>query len=105
LSKFLRGSILSTAIWIFVWVAIAVYIMRFFLILTKYSLAYFNGLSMYLAIYFGLHLNEKIKLWYDIYRGLGLPADIIIVSKEILEKFKNSKGFIYSYAISEGVVV
>ncbi len=52
-----------------------------------------------------LHLNEKIELWYDIYRGLGLPADIIIVSKEILEKFKNSKGFIYSYAISEGVVV
>mgnify|MGYP000164960870 CR=1 FL=1 len=48
---------LSTAVWIFIWVAIAVYIMQFFPILTKYSLAYFNGVSMYLAIYFGLYLS------------------------------------------------
>ncbi len=49
--------ILSTAVWIFVWVAIAVYIMKFIPILAQYSLAYFNGLSMYLALYFGLYLG------------------------------------------------
>jgi hypothetical protein len=43
---------ISVAIWIFVWVAIAVYIMKFHEIFNKGSLPYFNGLSMYLAFYF-----------------------------------------------------
>ncbi len=42
----------SVAIWIFIWVAIAVYIMRFHPLFQQGSLPYFNGLSMYLALYF-----------------------------------------------------
>ncbi|PUA33870.1 MAG: hypothetical protein B7O98_00145 [Zestosphaera tikiterensis] len=42
----------SVAIWIFIWVAIAVYIMRFHPLLQQGSLPYFNGLSMFLALYF-----------------------------------------------------
>ncbi len=49
--------------------------------------------------------DSKVNFWYDIYRRLNLPADIIIVSKETLEKFKESKGFIYSYALTEGVSI
>lgn len=43
---------ISVAVWIFIWVAIAVYIMNFNDIFEKGSLPYFNGLSMYLAFYF-----------------------------------------------------
>lgn len=46
------GVIPSVAVWLFIWVAIAVYIMRFHPAFWKGSLAYFNGLSMYLAFYF-----------------------------------------------------
>jgi len=42
----------SVAVWIFVWVAVAVYVMRFHEVFNKGSLPYFNGLSMYLAFYF-----------------------------------------------------
>jgi len=42
----------SVAVWIFIWVAIAVYIMKFHPMFRQGSLAYFNGLSMYLALYF-----------------------------------------------------
>jgi hypothetical protein len=42
----------AVVIWIFIWVAIAVYIMRYHPAFWKGSLAYFNGLSMYLAFYF-----------------------------------------------------
>jgi len=44
--------LISVTIWIFIWVAIAVYIMRFHPNFWKGSLAYFNGLTMYLALYF-----------------------------------------------------
>lgn len=42
----------SVAIWLFIWVCIAVYIMRFHPNFWKGSLPYFNGISMYLAFYF-----------------------------------------------------
>lgn len=42
----------SVTIWIFIWVCIAVYIMKFHPNFMKGSLAYFNGLSMYLCLYF-----------------------------------------------------
>jgi len=34
-----------------------------------------------------------------------VPVDIIIVSRENFEKYKESRGFIYSYAIAEGRTV
>lgn len=46
----------SVAVWLFIWVLIAVYIMRFHQNFWKGSLAYFNGLSMFLALYFALYL-------------------------------------------------
>ena len=52
-----------------------------------------------------LNRERKIDFWYKIYKEVEIPIDIIIVSKEIFEKYKESKGFIYSYAISEGRVV
>lgn len=42
----------SVAVWLFILVSIAVYIMRFSEIFDKGSLPYFNGLSVYLAFYF-----------------------------------------------------
>ena len=44
----------SVAVWLFIWVLIAVYIMKFHPIF-QYSLPYFNGLSMFLALYFGIY--------------------------------------------------
>lgn len=44
--------LVSVAIWIFVWVAIAVFSMRFHPLFQQGSLPYFNGISMYLAFYF-----------------------------------------------------
>ena len=46
----------SVAIWLFIWVLITVYIMKFHPNFWKGSLAYFNGLSMFLALYFALYL-------------------------------------------------
>ncbi len=37
----------------------------------------------------------KKKFWYEIYKKVNVPTDIIIVSKETLEKFKEDYGFIY----------
>lgn len=44
--------LLSVAVWLFIWIAVMVYLMGVFGILQQASLAYFNGLSMYLAFYF-----------------------------------------------------
>ena len=44
--------VLNVIVWLFIWVAVMVYIMKYHQNFTKYSLAYFNGLSMYLAFYF-----------------------------------------------------
>jgi len=52
-----------------------------------------------------LDKKTKFNFWYDIYRRLEFPADIIIVSKDTFEKFKNDYGFIYSYALEEGITV
>ncbi|BDR91053.1 DUF1097 domain-containing protein [Vulcanisaeta souniana] len=51
--------ILNVVIWLFIWVAIMVYIMKYHQNFTKYSLAYFNGLSMYLAFYFA-HIGPGV---------------------------------------------
>jgi len=49
--------------------------------------------------------GKKIDFWYKIYKKIDAPADILIVSKQTFEKYRDSKGFIYSYAIAEGRVV
>ncbi|RLF67166.1 MAG: hypothetical protein DRN30_00550 [Thermoplasmata archaeon] len=51
------GTLTTVAVWIFVWVAVAAFVMRFHPMFQKGSLPYFNGLSMYLALYFGLYAN------------------------------------------------
>jgi len=52
-----------------------------------------------------LDKKTKFNLWYNIYRRLEFPADIIIVSKDTFERFKNDYGFIYSYALEEGIII
>jgi len=52
-----------------------------------------------------LDAEKKLNFWYEIYRNLDLPSDIIIVSKEAFEKHKKSRGFVYRYALQEGIVV
>ncbi len=43
------------------------------------------------------------ELWYRVYRRLNVPIDLIIVPKGKLEELKDSPGFIYYYALREGV--
>jgi len=43
------------------------------------------------------------ELWYSVYRSLNVPIDLIIVPKGKLEELKDSPGFIYYYALREGV--
>ncbi len=50
------NSWVSVAVWLFIWVLIAVYIMQFHPIFQRGNLPYFNGLSMFLALYFALYL-------------------------------------------------
>ncbi len=52
-----------------------------------------------------LSRRDKLRLWYDIYRELDIPADILIVDKDTLEKYKRYPGLIYRYALSEGIVI
>jgi len=52
-----------------------------------------------------LDKRTKLNFWREIYRRLEFPADIIIVSKETFEKYKNDYGFIYAYALEEGIVL
>lgn len=43
----------SVALWLFILVAVAVYMMKFHPMFQTGTLPYFNGISMYLALYFG----------------------------------------------------
>lgn len=52
-----------------------------------------------------LSRRDKLRLWYDIYRELDIPADILIVDKDTLEKYKRYPGLMYRYALSEGIVI
>jgi len=40
---------------------------------------------------------------YDVYRRINAPLDLLIVQRKTLEEYKNSPGFIYYYALREGV--
>lgn len=52
-----------------------------------------------------LDRRAKLSFWREINRRLDFPADIIIVSKETFEKYKDDYGFIYAYAIKEGIIL
>ena len=43
------------------------------------------------------------ELWYSVYRRINAPLDLLIVPRKTLEEYKNSPGFIYYYALREGV--
>ncbi len=49
--------------------------------------------------------RTKISFWHEVYRKIDLPADIIVVSRETFEKFKGDYGFVYRYALEEGITV
>jgi len=53
------------------------------------------------------HMNVKRKreLWYEIYRRINLPLDLLIVSYDDFERNRESVGFIYRYAIAEGRII
>lgn len=53
------------------------------------------------------HMNVKRKreLWYEIYRRINLPLDLLIVSYDDFERYRESVGFIYRYAIAEGRII
>jgi len=45
------------------------------------------------------------ELWYSVYKRIDFPVDLIIVPKKILEKYRDSTGFIYHYALKEGIQI
>ena len=52
-----------------------------------------------------LDTRRKIIFWYEIYKKVDLPVDIIIVSEDTLKKFGKDVSFIYKYALEEGVTI
>ena len=52
-----------------------------------------------------LDTRRKITFWYEIYKRIDLPVDIIIVSENTLKKFGKDVGFIYKYALEEGITI
>ena len=52
-----------------------------------------------------LDTRRKITFWYEIYRRIDLPVDIIVVSENTLKKFGKDTGFIYKYALEEGITI
>jgi len=52
-----------------------------------------------------LSREKKLRFWRAIYRRVDVPVDIVIVDRETLEKYKDSYGFVYRYALSEGVAI
>jgi len=48
---------------------------------------------------------RRLELWYEIYRRLDVPADVIVVDKETFIRYKKYRGFIYRYALEEGVPI
>ena len=52
-----------------------------------------------------LDRKMKVDFWYEIYKNIEVPVDIIIASKESFEKYKKSGGFVYVHAVREGKVI
>ena len=53
----------------------------------------------------GLSREEKLRFWYSIYRRLDVPVDIVIVDEGTLRRYGRYHGFIYRYALEEGVTL
>ncbi len=55
-----------------------------------------------------LSWRERLRLSGEIRKRLakrGMPVDVLIISREKLERLKNDPGYIYRYALSEGIRV
>ncbi|ASJ06775.1 nucleotidyltransferase domain-containing protein [Thermococcus pacificus] len=55
-----------------------------------------------------LSWRERLRLSGEIRKRLakkGMPIDVLIISREKLERLKNDPGYVYSYALSEGIRV
>ncbi|ASJ01449.1 nucleotidyltransferase domain-containing protein [Thermococcus gorgonarius] len=55
-----------------------------------------------------LSWRERLHLSGEIRKRLakrGMPIDVLIISREKLDKLKNDPGYVYSYALSEGIRV
>ena len=45
------------------------------------------------------------ELWYSVYRRVDVPLDLVIVSRDVFERYEDAPGFIYYYAAREGVKI
>ena len=55
-----------------------------------------------------LEWKERLRLSGEIRKRLarnGMATDVLIISRKKLEELKNDPGYIYSYALSEGISV
>ncbi len=53
-----------------------------------------------------LSWRERLRLSGEIRKKLakrGMPVDVLIISRKRLESLKNDPGYVYSYALSEGI--
>ena len=52
--------------------------------------------------------RERLRLSGEVRKRLakrGMPADVLIISRKKLESLKNDPGYVYRYALSEGIRV
>jgi len=51
---------------------------------------------------------ERLRLSGEVRKRLakrGMPVDVLVISRKKLERLKNDPGYIYRYALSEGIRV
>ena len=55
-----------------------------------------------------LEWRKRLRLSGEVRKRLakrGMPVDVLIISREKLERLKNDPGYVYRYALSEGIRV
>ncbi|RLA84375.1 MAG: nucleotidyltransferase domain-containing protein [Deltaproteobacteria bacterium] len=58
-----------------------------------------------LVIKAGVHRRQLAQAIYRNFIGVGFPVDIVVVTPEDIERYKNSVGLIVESALREGKVV
>jgi len=55
-----------------------------------------------------LDWRERLRLSGEIRKRLakrGMPVDVLVISRKKLESLKNDPGYVYHYALSEGITI
>ena len=55
-----------------------------------------------------LDWRERLRLSGEIRKRLakrGMPVDVLVISRKKLESLKNDPGYVYHYALSEGIMI